>query len=393
MQRGKFGTMRSGEPPISRRKVRDIRYCAHIDRCVYQRYAFLIDAAYNRQVKNTPVDECAIAYRTNKGRSNIDYAKEVFSFIEKQESCVIVVSDFADFFEGVDHLFLKRALCEVLNCSVLPPDYYAVFKNSTRYSCWEWKDLLELNGLANDHSARKKMNERETILPYEIFKQQVKGKTTRNDTGHGIPQGSPLSAVLSNVYLKELDGDLSTLVGASGDLYRRYCDDVPMVLPVANGDVAGALSDAKRAYSLIASYPGVRVQQEKTKSLLFLRLGEVGSLFEVDRKGRVADKPTRLDYLGFSFDGANIRIRAKTVGKYYYRMGRKARVAVRQGRGFERLYARYSEKSWDIDGKGSFVDYAKRAMGAMDLEDPTALSIAKHSMEKIAKARNRASEE
>ena len=389
MPRGKFGTMAGSEDPMFKKKTRSIRYCSHIDRCVYQRYAFLINEAYDLRVANTAIDNCSIAYRANKGLNNISFAKEAFDFIRCQKACIIVVSDFSDFFEGVDHAYLKESLCALLGCEELPPDYYAVYKNATRYSCWEWRDLLKLNGLSTDRAARSKMNGLEVVLPYEVFKQHVKVKAIRNDSGIGIPQGSPLSAVLSNVYLLELDGRLSTLVGEFGGMYRRYCDDLLIVLPVSEGGIDLAMERVGEMFKQIDAYPGANLQQEKTACYLLDRLGGSPCLYEVDDRGEVGTEPKELDYLGFSFDGLHARVRAKTVGRYYYRMRRKARNALRKGASMTRLYANYSEKSWEIDGRGSFVDYARRASRTMNLEDPITTSIAKHSMEKIAKTINR----
>ena len=100
-----------------------------------------------------------------------------------------------------------------------------------------------------------------------------------------------------------------------------------------------------------------------------------------------------MDYLGFTFDGNGIRIREKTVGKYYSRMRGKAKSAAKQGRGTNELYGIYSEKSMEIKGRSSFVDYVKRAHATIDMDDPASLRIAEHNMEIIAKTLNRASRE
>ena len=45
-------------------KVRDICYAAHIDRCIYQYYSFLLNALYNERVRKDGTSAAAVAYRT-----------------------------------------------------------------------------------------------------------------------------------------------------------------------------------------------------------------------------------------------------------------------------------------------------------------------------------------
>ena len=47
----------------------------------------------------------------------------------------------------------------------------------------------------------------------------------------GIPQGTPISALLSNVYLLDFDSVMFAFVRALGGLYLRYCDDIMIVVP------------------------------------------------------------------------------------------------------------------------------------------------------------------
>ena len=40
-------------------------------------------------------------------------------------------------------------MCDVLKVDMLSPDFYAVFKNITKYSIWELTELLKLNDLTD----------------------------------------------------------------------------------------------------------------------------------------------------------------------------------------------------------------------------------------------------
>lgn len=49
-------------------------------------------------------------------------------------------------------------MCHVLGVNMLPADYYAVFKNITKYSIWELTDLLKINGLEDTEEDIQKLN-------------------------------------------------------------------------------------------------------------------------------------------------------------------------------------------------------------------------------------------
>ena len=80
------------------------------------------------------------------------------------------------------------------------------------------------------------------------------------------------------------------------------------------------------------------------------------------------DSSKTINFLGFSFDGHKIKIRSKTVSKYYYRMYRKARGIAKLG-GYtpdgkritcKNLYMTYSRKGAK-NGSGNFLTYVERA--------------------------------
>ena len=132
-----------------RQKSRDICYAAHIDRCIYQYYSFMLNNIYNERVQNDGISSVAVAYRTNLHESNIEFSKYAFDFIKENDPCYIMIGDFTGFFDNLDHRYLKKQLCSLLHAAALPSDYYAVFKSITAYSKWELADILELNGYEN----------------------------------------------------------------------------------------------------------------------------------------------------------------------------------------------------------------------------------------------------
>lgn len=140
-------------------KVRELHYCSHLDRCVYQRYAFLLNQKYNDHIKDTVMDKAAIAYRDNLGKNNIDFAKEAFDTIKAKKHCSVIIGDFTNFFDNLEHHYLKEMLCELMRVDKLSQDYFAVFKNITRFASWDWKLLVEQSGNSiTERGVRTKLN-------------------------------------------------------------------------------------------------------------------------------------------------------------------------------------------------------------------------------------------
>ena len=360
------------------KKPRELYYCSHLDRCVYQRYAFLLNYQYNIWACENNIDDVAIAYRDNLGKNNIDFAKDAFDAIRSFPQCFILVGDFTNFFDNLEHQYLKKMMCEVLGVERLPQDCFSVFKNITRFSSWDWKDIVKAAGEnIAERGVRKKINSKETVLTKEQF-QKNKKDIKKNISGVGVPQGSPISAVLSNIYMIKFDKDIKRYVTSKGGIYMRYSDDFIIVLPYErDAEIADFTS---YIFSYVESMKGlIDLQKEKTSCYTYKD--------EVIYEG---DQPSSINYLGFLFDGKNIRIRPRAITKYYYRMRRKANTIGRsnwtssKGRRIsaKELYSIYSRN----DEKQTFIDYARKAKGILKLNDQEANALIKHHKRKIAMA-------
>lgn len=77
-------------------KKREIYYAAHLDSWIYRYYAYKINEAYNIRVHNDGISNVAVAYRTDLGKSNIQFAKEAFNHIRQIGSCYVMIGDFTD---------------------------------------------------------------------------------------------------------------------------------------------------------------------------------------------------------------------------------------------------------------------------------------------------------
>lgn len=368
-----------------KRKVRPLAYSSHKDRAIFSYYSFLLNKAYNDYCKKKGIDNSSIAYRTNLKKSNIDFAKEAFDFIKKLESGYIIIGDFKSFFDNLQHEVLKKNLCEVLKQNKLNEDWYAIYKNITKYSKCDIKELLLINGL--NESEIEKLNDMPRVVTLEQFNELRKnGKIQNNkekkespeESSKGIPQGTPISAVFSNVYMINFDQELKEYVKQKNGLYLRYSDDFIIVIP----DNKINIDEIKKyIYNLCSGEEKLTLEPNKTREYKYIKnkISEISS-----------GKQIRIDYLGFTFDGEKIRIRDKTLTKYYYRMYKKIKTIKNARKKNEKvscqnLYRHYSIKGIK-DKKKNFISYVIKAEKIFEnLED----EIKKVRLTHLKKIKNR----
>lgn len=374
-------------------KTRDLCYSAHIDRYIYAYYSFLINQKYNEYLQRQDMDMVAVAYRDNLKKNNIHFAKIAFDCIREAENCYIIIGDFTHFFDCLSHGYLKKRLCDVLSVDKLPNDYYAVFKNITRFSTWELVDLLFLNGLTDTEKDIQTLNSYRRVLTTKQFKQNKAKYVKKNENDFGIPQGSAISAVLANVYMIKADEQIKELIKIFDGLYMRYSDDFIIVIPKRKVNNFTAIIAAVN--EIIKSVPNLILQPEKTQIFEYneTKLINCNSMF----LDGVKNGKNEIDYLGFNFNGKEITIKDKTISKYYYKMYRKVKTIIHNG-GYTRsgkriscknLYEKYSVKGArlkDEEGnvKGNFLTYVQRAQRIFGADEPIDKKTKKH-MAKIRK--------
>lgn len=371
-------------------KKRDICYAAHIDRCIYQYYSFLLNERYNERVKKDGVSASAVAYRTDLHENSIHFSKRALDFIKSNSPVYVMIGDFTGFFDNLDHTYLKQQWCSLMEADRLPSDHFKVFKSITSYSKMELTDLLRLNGLEDTKSDRKKMNEMARVLTPEQFKRN-RSLIQKHVQPYGIPQGSPISGILANVYMLDVDKQINNTVTELSGMYIRYSDDFMIILP----DVPeiDAVKKLKQIADMVKQAPRLTLEPSKTQFFHFENgiLINCGKVFHKN-----ADDSNRtINFLGFSFDGQKVRIRSKTVSKYYYRMYRKARNIAKIRGGYtpdgkritcKNLYMTYSRKGAK-KGSGNFLTYVNRATAEYGANEPIKQDTRKH-MQKIKKALN-----
>lgn len=377
-------TLKYSKKKGRKEKVRDICYAAHIDRCIYQYYGFLLNSLYNDRVAKDGISAVAVAYRTDLHESNIHFSKHAFDFIKAKAPVHVMIGDFTGFFDNLDHNYLKQQWCSLLGVERLPADHFAVFKNITAYSKVELTDLLRSNGLEDTKSGRKKLNELARVLTPEQFREH-RSFVQKHKEPFGIPQGSPISGILANVYMLEVDKQINEAVCKLGGMYIRYSDDFMIILPdSADVDV---VTEIVRISDMVKRAPRLTLEPNKTQYFHFKngQLANCGKSIHADAD----DSSQTINFLGFSFDGHTVRIRAKTISKYYYRMYRKAKSIAKlggvtpDGRRItgRNLYMSYSRKG-SKTGHGNFLTYVDRAAAEYGPHESIKKDTRKH-MQKI----------
>ena len=349
---------------------RDIRYSAHIDRYIYEYYNNILSKKYNNYAKQMGFNQASIAYRTNLNKSNIHFSRDVFKYLNRQENAFIIVSDFSSFFDKLDHKYLKERLKELLNIDTLSKDFYRVFKSITNYSYIEYSDILQELGITHKMLTKSR---KERLFDIQEFRKFKKEKIHTNEEDYGMVQGSAISAVMSNIYMIKFDKLVNDLITSNNGIYRRYSDDIIIIIP--------SLSQGMEIYSKVMqikdSIPRLELSPDKTKC--FIKNRDNISSIDLKTKKVIKDKTT-IDYLGFSYDGKCVKIREKTVSKYYRKMYSRIKTinkwTVKTGNniGRKKLYKQYSylgKKTRDVK-KGNFLTYVDRSqreygdLGKMD---------------------------
>ena len=214
-------------------KSRPIKLAAHADSHIYAYYASLLNCKYEDYILQNDIDECVLAYRKGKG-DNIEMALNAVKEIHKRKDCTVIALDLKGFFDSIDHQVLFKNWCKVIGDDKLPQDHYSVYKSITKYSYICTKCCANVLGVCIKRNRPQWTGKR--ICSPQDFRTKIRAnhliKVNRNS--YGIPQGSPISATLSNIYLIEFDKIVNIHIKQFGGIYRRYCDDILLILPESN---------------------------------------------------------------------------------------------------------------------------------------------------------------
>lgn len=340
-------------------KKRELFYASHMDSLIFSYYAMLLSNSYEDKIKENQLDEVVNAYRSvpvnpskndSSNKCNIDFANDVFKYVltYKKEEFTVIAFDISSFFDNLNHKLLRDVWADVLGVEKLPIDHFNVFKNITRFSHVDIVDIFEefkdkiytrkINKLGELLEIKQKKVDKIKYLrnqdaiafckEKEFFK--LKGKLLQPSKTRiiddievyrdfGIPQGSPISSVLANIYLLHFDTLVNKFISDNGGIYRRYSDDMVVICPIACKEVLTQL-----VYEEIKKYK-LEIQEKKTQIFQFKRNDKkliCGQEFE-----GVTNWNKNFIYLGFEFDGSNVLLKSASISGYYRKMKRSVRRA------------------------------------------------------------------
>lgn len=352
----KYTNDANGEKYI-KEKTRDIYYAAHIDRFIYEYYGNRLNNKYNKYMKANGISRVSTAYRNcTPGKCNIDFAKEVFEFIVKSKSAYVFIGDFSKFFDKLDHRYLKEKIKCVTGEKALDEADYAIYKNITKFTYIEADDIEAEKG-----HLRKDMRKWDKYFETDEFHEFKKKFLRKNDKDFQIPQGSSISAVYANVYMIDFDKKISDYVTSNKGIYRRYCDDIIIVIPMTHNDIKNGKNEKikKFIFNVRDSIPNLELNEDKTEHFFY----DNGTI------EKLMGESSLINYLGFTFDGKVVRIREKSLFKFYCRAYRKIKIvnAMTKEKAFNagrkavyRLYTHLGARKYAKD-HGNFLTYAYKA--------------------------------
>lgn len=346
---------KSNNKIITKTKKRPISYSSHVDSHIYAYYSQILSLKYEEKVRSANLESSILAFR-QLGKNNIDFAFEAFNEIKKMGRCSAVALDLSKFFDNLDHSILKSSWAKLLESQKLPNDHFAVFKSLTSFSQVDKINLYSNLGISLNNPRK----DRRRVCTAKEFRDIVRknGLIETNKKTCGIPQGSPISALLSNIYMLDFDIKMKKYVEKIGGKYFRYCDDMLFIVPQEIRDKVAGIAQIE-----IKSLK-VTINTKKTELRTF------------SYKGSQLCADQMLQYLGFMFDGENIFIRSSSLARFSEKMKRGIRLAkktkakhdsirIRKGLTEKQLYKRKLYSRYTHLGGRNFVTYGLRAANIM----------------------------
>ena len=313
-------------------------FASHRDACILGKYTFDMGGLLDNHYVQSGLDKHIIAYR-KLGRANYHFSADAYRFAKDHAPCVVLCFDITGFFDNLDHGILKNRLKRLLAVDELPDDWYAVFRHVTKFSKVE-RSALEAN---EDFAARMKEATREPIATIaELHKAGI--AITTNPNRFGIPQGTPISSAMSNLYMMDVDAMMVEACAKIGGLYQRYSDDILVICPrEQDAEITKALKATVSAHKL-------EIKDEKTERAVF----EPGS-------------EDVFQYLGFNAGQDGATIRPSSLARQWRKAKRSIRTTEKIGKQAiadghaTKIFTKRLRKRFQPVGARNFSKYARRA--------------------------------
>jgi hypothetical protein len=346
-------------------KDRELYYASHLDSLIFSYYADQLSTKYDALLKDNNLHEVVNAYRpipidtsnpTSPNKCNIDFANDVFKYIlsYEQDEFVVIAFDIKSFFDNLNHAKLRGSWTALLgDGEKMSADHFNVFKNITRFNYVDIVDLFEqfkdrifiqkkgkdgkMLPLKRGKVAEIKFMRNQGAIAFCTQKEflKYKNKLLKNtkktlkdgvlvNRDFGIPQGSPISSVLANIYLYGFDKIVNEHLSGRG-IYRRYSDDMVVVCPTSEKDRI-----IKLITETIDKDFKLNIQSTKTQIFHFRRQNNLlhcGQEFK-----ECINWNKNFIYLGFEFDGSAVLLKSASLAGYYRKMKRTIFRAKRHSR-------------------------------------------------------------
>lgn len=319
-------------------KERPIMFASHRDACIFSKYSADLVFRLDQWYAANGLDDTVIAYRS-LGRSNYHFAKRVEEFVRSHPSLTVMCFDVTGFFDNLDHKQLKSRLKAILRCDELEPDWFSVFKAATRYRFVRLDELKKHDALAQRIKERK----RHPLATIEEVK-ALGVPLEKNPLAKGIPQGTPISASFSNLYMTDFDLKMEAEATRRGALYQRYSDDILIACPKTGWKVLHDLVEVTLAEH------GLELQRAKTE-IVHLQGGSA----------------LTFQYLGYQLGHVDARLRLKSLSRQWRTAKRALKKAERVGQRAmasgkaTKIYTRKLHIRFTSAGNRNFLAYAERS--------------------------------
>lgn len=377
LQKNKLGKV------VRKRKNKDrpIRYASNRDAYIYTYYSYMLNEKYEEYLSDKSFCNSPIAYRS-LAKNNIDFAHTVFNKIREIEECTVVCMDLTSFFDTLDHKLLYQNVLKVLGQAKFRPDQEKVLNSLTKYSYFDKDTVIKELGwtLQEFRETKSSILYKKGLTPDDSFFSFKKIRSNKDSNGEwiikknpnkdlngkviGIPQGTPISALLSNIYMIDFDEKIFKHSDSLKGYYVRYCDDILVILPGQN-DYQSIVSDIKEILVNTAGN-SLKINESKTEAIQFYKTTKGLDFTNLLHP----TKNYELQYLGFNFNGKRTVIRHSSIARYYRKLKSKLNtVRYRASKNENKsvpylrdIYQKYSH----VSNQKTFISYVKLASDTMN---------------------------
>lgn len=143
---------------------------------------------------------------------------------------------------------------------------YAIYKNITKFAYVEADDIESVKG-----KYRRDMRNLEKYFETDEFHNFKKEHLYKNIKDYQIPHGSSISAVYANVYMVDFDKRINDFVTSRKGIYRRYCDDIIVVVPMTRDEIINGKNEeiADFIYKTGDDVPNLELNEDKTEHFFY----------------------------------------------------------------------------------------------------------------------------